>query len=364
VDAARELIKKSGALLPETRALAEEPRDFPENRPVDRPFRFYGSMRLRLLLRDGDAVALNTETSRIGFNANGRISKAVGVYGRIELATTLGDRNILSDSGSDPGGENITDKVTFGRRLLFIGLETPKGNVSVGKQWSAYYDIGVFTDQLPYLGARGTGVYNAGTDGGASGTGRANESLQYRGAIQPFKYTVQIQARNETSNDRGLIDTYGFSLSMRRSDVDFGIAFQKVLDGVAEPQEGEPKDGDQAAIIGVRYDKDAWYAALTLTSFRRHEIDDLGAFYSGIGAAFYADRDLGQRWNVSLDIGYLRPESRYAGEFLVRQFILGMNCDLTSWFRLWVMGKLDTGRRSDGTRGPAGTLILAGHFDF
>jgi hypothetical protein len=222
----------------------------------------------------------------------------------------------------------------------------------------------VFTDQLPYLGARGTGVYNAGTDGGASGTGRASESLQYRGAIQPFKYTVQIQARNETSNDRGLIDTYGFSLSMRRSDVDFGIAFQKVLDGVAEPQKGEPKDGDQAAIIGVRYDKDAWYAALTLTSFRRHETDDLGIFYSGIGAAFYADRDLGQRWNVSLDIGYLQPNSRYTGEFLVRQFILGMNCDLTSWFRLWAMGKLDTGRRSDGTRGPAGTLILAGHFDF
>lgn len=80
--------------------------------------------------------------------------------------------------GGDPGTQEDSDNVALPLRLAFVGFEGPQGRVSFGKQWSTYYDVAVFTDQAPFFGGSASGTYNAGTDGGVSGTGRANQALQ------------------------------------------------------------------------------------------------------------------------------------------------------------------------------------------
>ena len=50
----------------------------------------------------------------------------------------------------------------------------------MGKNWSAYYQVGGWTDRMQGAGGAALGVYNAQTDGGPTGTGRADTTLQTR----------------------------------------------------------------------------------------------------------------------------------------------------------------------------------------
>jgi len=61
---------------------------------------------------------------------------------------------------------------TFYTRLAYIGLQQDENIVLVGKNWSTYYLVASFTDRFSSLGGEASGVYNAKSDGGNSGTRR------------------------------------------------------------------------------------------------------------------------------------------------------------------------------------------------
>ena len=76
----------------------------------------------------------------------------------------------------------------FLARLGFVGVDFgPLGKVAIGKQYAVQYDIASYTtDRFNVFGGQGTHAYVAGTDGGQTGTGRADRIVNYRNTILKF----------------------------------------------------------------------------------------------------------------------------------------------------------------------------------
>ena len=123
------------------------------------------------------------------------------VFGRAEYGLNLLDELDFLIDGKDsaPEGE---EGARFFRRLQYVGVEIPGNFLTIGKNWSTYYKVAGFTDRFAGTGGDASGTYNAGTDGGATGTGRADSVLQTRlhfgklpelFGIKPFNVNFQMQ---------------------------------------------------------------------------------------------------------------------------------------------------------------------------
>jgi len=366
---AQDLLKRVQTLAPETTATAEESRDSPETRPIARIFRFYGSLRARTLIKRDGGVEFDGQTSRIGIRAEYEFTDTrlgnVGVFARAELGFNFLDTTKRLLSGGDSGGGDAENESLFFPRLFFVGVEASTGRLSFGKQWSAYYDVAVFSDQMPFLAGAGTGVYPAGTDGGISGTGRADQALQYRHPAGPFDVTAQLQFRNLTENSTGVIDTFGASVTHQWDErIYLGGAFNVVLDGVAEPTSGDPKEGDRSAIFGGRYKTDKLYAAGTLSIFNNHEADDEGRYFGGFGLELYTDYQWTKRLKLRGALSYVKPESDHPGDYEILTLTPGLNVQLIKRLVLVVLARLDGSTLSDGSSRDAGLFTTSVFYNF
>jgi predicted porin len=77
--------------------------------------------------------------------------------------------------------------------------------VGIGKQGSVHYDVTSFTtDRFNVFGGQGTSTYVAGTDGGVTGTGRADRVVNYRNTIfDIFEVGLQGQFRGADADGYG-----------------------------------------------------------------------------------------------------------------------------------------------------------------
>lgn len=66
------------------------------------------------------------------------------------------------------------------------------GKFTLGKQWGVYYDITQITDAFNVSGALASGTFTLGTDGGFTGTGRADSALSWRKHWHWLNGTVQL----------------------------------------------------------------------------------------------------------------------------------------------------------------------------
>ena len=125
--------------------------------------------------------------------------------------------------------ETVQNHRTFNNRLGYIGFDLNKyGTFTFGKQWSVYYDVTGYTDFFYVFGGTASATYVGGTDGGASGTGRASQSAIYRNKIGDFHVGAQAQMRG--GNNGKFIDGYGFSAQYNfLNDFFIGASFNKVF---------------------------------------------------------------------------------------------------------------------------------------
>jgi predicted porin len=322
----------------------------------------YGSFRLRYSTERGED-GFDQKTSRVGVRGRVSLGKRVDWFGRAEFGLSFSD---LVDPAGDPGS-GVDQNDTVPLRLAFSGFDTPAGRFSFGRQWSSYYDVGVFTDQLPYLCCEAHGVYNAGSVGEISGTGRAEQSFQYRNSFrESVKFSLQGQFRNATENNRSFADTWGAALVYQWDRrLSLGAAFNRVLDGVAEPASGQAKEGDEILILGARYRDGRFYAATTYTDFENHEVDDLSRFYDGSGLAFVSYYQLApDRIVVAVEYDEINPESAHPGSYRVRFATIGGAYYFEKYWSLFALLRLDDGKLSNGTRQDDATLMLTVHYDF
>lgn len=110
-------------------------------------------------------------------------------------------------AGDNLGQERFQDTDDITTRLGQAGLVGDWGSVQIGKQWSVYYDVTQWTDLFWAVGGNASGTYNAGTDGGISGTGRAEKAVSTRFRYHGLRLGAQTQMRNRTDNDQNVADT-------------------------------------------------------------------------------------------------------------------------------------------------------------
>ena len=109
-----------------------------------------------------------------------------------------------------------TTQPVFGARLGFFGVDFGKyGRFTFGKQNSTHYDITSYTtDRFNVFGGQSTATYVAGTDGGQSGTGRADQTMLYHLKFAKiFDFGAQGQLR--TSDTPQAFNGFGFSFQAK-----------------------------------------------------------------------------------------------------------------------------------------------------
>jgi predicted porin len=101
----------------------------------------------------------------------------------------------------------------FGARLGFLGVDFGSfGRLSFGKQNSTHYDVTDYTtDRFNVFGGQSTATYVAGTDGGQSGTGRADQTILFHLKFAKiFDFGAQGQLRTAATSQA--FNGFGFSL--------------------------------------------------------------------------------------------------------------------------------------------------------
>ncbi|MGY5449677.1 porin [Agarivorans sp. MS3-6] len=137
------------------------------------------------------------------------------------------------------------------------------GSIRVGKQWSAYYDIAVWTDQFWKFGGDASGTYDGRNGGDESGMGRADDAVTYRNSFGGFNLAAQYQLENKsTARD------YGYQIS-GTYDFDFGLSLGAAYaaNGYDSAKTGYVGAADQdkatSWLAGVVYESDMFYLAGT-----------------------------------------------------------------------------------------------------
>jgi len=324
---------------------------------------FYGSARL-VVGSEGDGLEVRDNLSRVGLFAVKDFADDYAIYARVELGVNLVDSlgRILNPKANAPDGANGVIA-----RLGYLGLETPFGQFSFGKQWSAYWPVAAFTDRFSFSGGLAGASFNARTDGGAVGTGRADGALKYTLDVADIDFRFQWQPgeRRIPQTEEGQY-SYGIGTSVFYewdSRLSFGAAFNySPLESLTEELENVGLAGnEQAFLLGAMYKAEPFYFAFNYVQHRNHDTDDLLRYYDAEGFEIYARVTLAKRWRAFGGINYLTPTRRpFGGASNLRFGIIGVERSLfddTFWHSVYSEFILDESRRSDGTLYPNAFVV-------
>jgi len=311
---------------------------------------FYGSLRVRLGAASSGQVEIADLASRVGIQGKAPLAGRVSAIGRLELGVNVVNQNpkyVIAPGGSVVAGEGANP---FTTRLGFVGVETPFGTFSYGKQWSVYYWVAGTTDNFWTFGGEAAGSYPVG-DGGISGTGRAEQAVNWRYRIGPVALGIQAQQRTRTSNDKDWGDTLGAAVTVDVTrSLSVGAAFNEVRDGVAEPGPNEPKEGDEAAVFMVRYLRGPFQAALTYSPTRNHSVDDTGRCLDTQGWELFLQQDVGRHWQIVGGFNALTPTHERESEYRILDAIGGVAYRFAREMILTGEFRIDWSRKADGSR--------------
>lgn len=316
--------------------------------------RFYGSLRVNLVANDGDQEVANG-ASRVGFDFRKDYDELPSLIGKVEWFVNLADDNTVvsvGDSTSDELNEEPGTSV-FETRLGWLGVDLHEwGRVQLGKQWGPYYAVTGWTDQFPVFGAAASSTFNAGTDGGATGTGRASQAIGWRNEFGAVDLAAQVQLAGLSDDNN---ETFGTSVVWHATDtLSVGVAFNFAdLDNDVANAAGVD-DEAWALSAGARYVNGPWHAALVYAYEEQHEIADLGnnmrEGYDANGVELYVRRAINERYGIFGGTNWLEPEdsSKYDDDFGLRDFYLGGDLVFDENSKLFTQYKLAEGHDENG----------------
>jgi len=348
----------------------EEAVDLPSPAAADLPpmsprIQGYGSLRVVGGIDSEGRSEARSNFSRVGLRGEAPFAEGWSGFARLELGVNLGSGERAILGGADPGAPIGQGSNALSSRLGYLGMHTPFGSVSWGKQWAVYSDVSGFTDVFHAFGGDAGGTYAAGTDGAISGTGRADKALQYRYSRGIVSLGLQAQNRSITERDQNFADTFGGSMLLGVTEgLTLGLAYNEVRDGVDLPNANQSKLGDRAAIVALRWNRGPLYAAAAWSAFEQHEVDDLGRFYDGDGLELALIYRFGERWAFEAGFNELRPDRGQAGAFRLRYGLAGMVLGLDPDSEVFFGLRLEDSRNADGSKGRESALSLGYNYTF
>ncbi len=312
-------------------------------------FSTYTSLRFRYRQTTHETIFADGGT-RAGINGEYQIFPDYWVIGRGEVGFKLFDK---IDQIFDPGGQgNDRNGEDIFLRLGYVGLETPSTFLTFGKNWSTYYQIASFTDRFQGTGAGASGTFNAGTDGGASGTGRADEVFQTRLHIgnprgllsryKPFNLNLQFQPGEKIPHAQSTRYQYsaGFSAILERQDnLKIGIAanYAAIASEDLSSLESIGIQGDDLSVLlGFQWFGKKWYAATTFSWLDNHMTTQNGIYFKAWGSEGYGHYHI---WDKVWLVGgwnYLEPQhgEEQAGSYVLRYVVLGLRYTFKDFQRM------------------------------
>ena len=312
--------------------------------------KIYGSLRLRYRETDVAGGLFGDAGSRIGAEGEWRVAQDSWVYGRLEAGFNLLDEldQLFSPSGSS--GESQQGESLF-PRLYTVGVETPIVVASYGKSWSTYYKISNFTDRFDANGSSAVGTFNAQTDGGATGTGRADQVLQTQAYIDflpqqwkvnPFNLNIQLQSGQPIPGVEGVEYRYAFGLSAvidSTENYTLGVAYNQArvddLENAAVQAAGIKGDAE-ALVVGARWFDEQRYIGFSVARLLNHETTDEGTYFDGWGSELYARYRLFKEYWLVGGYNWLFPDADevQAGQYELLYGVLGLRYSIDDFNRL------------------------------
>ncbi len=334
----------------------------------------YISLRLRLA-KVGTEEQLQNGASRVGVRLRRDLGDGLAAFGQVELGLNLVEGNSTL-SASESEGELVVNQrnvEALTTRLGWAGFVLGQfGDVRFGKVWGVYYDIAGFTDQFPVFGGAALGAFNAGTDGGAVGTGRADRAVQYRVEVEGFAFGAQRQV---SSLDVDGAEGYGFSLRKEVVEhLQIGIAYNhaRYSGSVASLIQA---DGDaEVMAMGASYTTDDLQLAVACAQSKNQEVaflaptatPPLDVAWGGNGVEVFGRARLYRELHVLTGLNILNPQD--ASTLLphgygVQDYYLGFDYTFTPKTMAYVMGRMSKATAEDGlAQGDA--VVLGMQIDF
>jgi len=309
----------------------------------------YASLRYRYRRYEGESIFGDSDT-RAGGGVSWRFHENWRVFANAEIGISILDEvDALLNPKGGTGEKGLGDTVF--RRLSYVGIETPRTTWTLGKNWSTYYQVSYYTDRFQGTGGRASGTYNAGTDGGATGTGRADQVLQTRLIMprllklvdsKPINVNVQLQYGNPIPQVEDKHYGIGLGLSAQlvtTGDFSAGLAYNFAnISNFNDPEfKAAGIDGDAHALLaGVKWFNEDWYVGTTLARLLNHETTDEDIYFHGTGWEVYAQRRVLTRWWLVGGWNWLRPDSdqEQAGDYELKFGVLGIRYSFDDFRRM------------------------------
>lgn len=347
------------------RAIAEaSDTDVPNQRSVSTSLEVYGSARIHAINRfdieTGDLESkLGDGNSRMGLRADWQYAPGWWLLVRGEIGLDLVESYTTR-------GEQIGDGGTT-TRLAFAGLENETMMLLAGQNWSAYYQVAGITDRFAIFGGSASGVYNAGTAGQNTGTGRAEDVIQLRTYVQPDRWAPWLKPFNlnlqyQFEQPIPLLDNakyeYGYGASAfleLQNEFGFGLAYNRAVvpDALATTGVSGLAGDAEAIALSTRGFGKRWYASFLVTRLKNMEVTDTGRYFDAEGIELYAQWELIDRWWLIGGFNALEPidEDPLVGDFRIRYAVVGARFTFRSFERmLYAEYRIDDGRAVDGSK--------------
>lgn len=284
---------------------------------------------------------------------------------------------VRTDSGFLTG-ESLDDPPVLASRLGYVGVDFGAGGrIHLGKDRAQHYEIASFTtDRWNSFGGQGSLAYPGFGDGGASGTGRADQIVNYNVTLADrVDLGAQVQFSN-SANDES-VDGYGGSLQFTIVDgLKIGGAYTQTE--IEKFTQGEilGVDGDaEYGILGISYSSDRLYAGAVFSTQENGDArqvpvleDDMELLapvvFDGDGVEVWIRGVIGD-WGISGGYVDYQPEADNLAvvdlidaDFQTKYFTLGLDWAFSDNVYLWAEFRIDSDTVSfDGVTGPDVAVI-------
>lgn len=352
----------------------------PETAAKDTNFiRGYGSARVRYSVTNHEGT-LSDGSSRIGVNARYQLVPEYNAFASVEAGINLLDElESFFNRGSQSSANQVGDSLFT--RLLYAGIDTPNTSYTFGKSWSTYYKVSSYTDRFDGTGASASGTFNAFTDGGPTGTGRADNVFQSRlhisalpeqWGIKPFNLNIQLQQGEPIPGING----YKYSTTLGLSailttvhDYTIGFAYNHATidkDDLPQLKQNGITGDAQAMLIGTRWFSEDWYIGAIVARLLNHESTENLNYFDAWGSEFYVQYEAFKNIYLLSGYNYLKPDSEQhlAGSFQTKYIVFGLRYAFdTLNRRIFLTYQLDDSRTSQNEE-VADTITLGVRWDF
>ncbi|UOB72155.1 MULTISPECIES: porin [Pseudoalteromonas] len=254
-------------------------------------------------------------TSRINFKIDRKLKQGWKALGLVEWGVNpVGSSDIIYNNRF----ESIQDEFLY-NRLGYAGLSHDKyGQITIGKQWGAWYDVVYGTNNSFVWDGNAAGVYTYNKDDGAvNGTGRGDKLIQYRSSYNDLSFTLQAQLKNSEFYTCDVSDiteqecetlwnagntaaqqvefNYTFGASVTYTPTDMLTLTAGVNRGEFDLTYGDGTTQNVedliygAGIMWGRVDQKGLYFAANINKNKNHDTDNLGRLIKdGIGIETFA----------------------------------------------------------------------------